>query len=234
MNPINSFPVLLLTACSCALAANAQSGYPFQDETLHYSVNWPSGLSLGDVSMTAHRSGGGWDFGMSLNAGIPGFMVADRYHSVTNSEGCSLEFQRDTSHGSKKNSEKTTFDYRTLTAHRVTLKSGGGKSDLPMPSCARDALALVYYARQELGQGRVPPQQDAFLGAPHSVRLEYTGAQSIQVGDRPETTDRVVVHVKGPSSDTQFEIFFARDAARTPLSVRIPLSVGTLSMELVR
>jgi hypothetical protein len=234
MNRAACLPVLLFTSCWCALAASAQTGYPFQDETLHYSVNWPSGLSLGDVSMTAHRSGRGWDFSMSLNAGVPGFQVADRYHSVANSEGCSVEFQRDVGHGSKKSSEKTSFDYHTLTAHRATLTASGGKSDLPISSCARDALALVYYARQELGQGRVPPQQDAFLGAPHSVRLEYMGAQSIQVADRPETADRVVVYVKGPSSDAQFEIFFARDAARTPLSVRVPLSVGTLSMELVR
>jgi hypothetical protein len=29
-------------------------------------------------------------------------------------------------------------------------------------------------------------------------------------------------------------MFFARDAARTPLVIRVPLSVGTFSMELVR
>ena len=233
MTRIACFP-LLLAACWCAVAASAQTGYPFQDETLHYSVNWPSGLSLGDVTTTAHRSGGGWDLSMSLSAGVPGFMVADRYHSVTNNAGCALEFQRDTSHGTKKTSEKTTFDYHALVAHRVTVTSGGGKSDLPIGACARDALALVYYARQELGQGRVPPQQDAFFGAPHSVRLEYTGAQKVQVADRPETADRVVVYLKGPATDTHFEIFFARDAARTPLSVRVPFAVGTLSMELVR
>jgi hypothetical protein len=64
--------------------------------------------------------------------------------------------------------------------------------------------------------------------------MEYTGAQNIPVGDRTETADRVVVYLKGPAADTHFEIFFARDAARTPLSVRVPFSVGTLSMDLVR
>jgi hypothetical protein len=29
-------------------------------------------------------------------------------------------------------------------------------------------------------------------------------------------------------------MFFARDAARTPLVIRVPLSAGTFSMELVR
>ena len=232
MNRISSLPLIVLAACGCALAAGAQTGYPFQDETLHFSVNWPSGLSLGDASMSAHRSGSSWDLQMSLNAGVPGFQVADGFHSVVNGDGCSLEFDRNLSHGAKKTSEKTAFDYSKKLAHRAT--SGGGQSDLPISQCARDALALVYYARRELGQGRVPPQQDAFFGAPHSVRLEYTGAQTIQVGERPETTDHVVVYVKGPGTDTHFDIFFARDAARTPLSVRVPFSVGTLSMELVR
>ena len=232
MNRLTRLPLMCISVCGIALAAGTPTGYPFQDETLHYSVNWPSGLSLGDVVLTAHRSGGGWDLQMSLNAGIPGFLVADRFHSVTNADGCALEFDRDISHGSKKTHEKTTFDYSKKVAHRAT--SGGGQSDLSISQCARDALALVYYARRELGQGRVPPQQDAFFGAPHSVRMEYTGAQSIPVGDKPETADRVVVYLKGPATDTQFEIFFARDAARTPLSVRVPVSVGTLSMDLVR
>ena len=57
---------------------------------------------------------------------------------------------------------------------------------------------------------------------------------TISSGDKQVVTDHVVTYVKGPKSDFSFEIFFARDAARTPLSVRIPLAVGTLSLELVR
>lgn len=233
MNRRSSLLLLWIAAGGWTLAAGAPAGYPFQDETLHYSVNWASGLSLGDVTVSAHRAGGGWDLQMSLNAGIPGYRVADRFHSVINAEDCSLEFDRDISQGGKKGREKITFDYANALAHRITL-NGGGRSDLPISSCARDALALVYFARRELGQGRVPPAQDAFYGAAHPVRMEYTGAQSIQVGERAETADRLVVTVKGPASETQFEVFFARDAARTPLSIRVPFTVGTLSLELVR
>jgi hypothetical protein len=43
-----------------------------------------------------------------------------------------------------------------------------------------------------------------------------------------------MVSVKGPKSDFTVEVFYARDAARTPLLIRIPQPVGTLSMELVR
>lgn len=119
-------------------------------------------------------------------------------------------------------------------AQRATLVPAGGKSEIDIPSCARDTLAFAYYARRELGQGRVPPADKVFFGAAYSVRMDYTGAQTITVGDKPSVTDHLVVSVKGPKSDTSFEIFYARDPARTPLAIRIPVSVGTLSVELVR
>lgn len=224
--------LLWAAALVCAGAAGAQTGFPFQDETLRYSVNWPSGLSLGDVTLTAHRSSSGWDLEMTLDAGIPGFRVTDRFHSLANADLCSQQFERDTRHGAKKIADQTTFDYGNRLAHRLR---NGEKSDLPLPSaCAWDALAFVYLARRGLGQGIVTPPARVFFGSAVSVRMEYTGAQTIQVADHPEIADHVVVTLKGPSADTHFEIFFARDAARTPLSVRVPFAVGTLSMELAR
>ena len=46
--------------------------------------------------------------------------------------------------------------------------------------------------------------------------------------------DRLTASLKGPSSDINFEVFFLKDAARTPALVRVPLAMGTFSMELVR
>ena len=86
-----------------------------------------------------------------------------------------------------------------------------------------------------MGQGRVPAAQQAIFGAAYSVRMDYTGPQTIAVGDKkPAVTDRLVVSVKGPKADFTFEIFYARDAARTPLAIKVPLPLGTLSVELVR
>jgi len=215
-----------------AMASDAPTGFPFQDETLRYEVDWPSGLSLGDASLTAHRAGENWDLAMSLDASIPGFPIADRFRSVTNAGQCSSEFERGTSHGAKKANEKTTFDYKQGRAFRATRD--GGKSEVTIGSCARDALAYLYYARRELGQGRVAPQQDVFFGSSYSVHLEYTGAQTVTVGEKPAVTDRVAVSFRGPASNASFEIFFARDAARTPLLVRVPSNLGTIIMELVR
>jgi hypothetical protein len=216
-------------------AAVAQTGFPFQDESLHYNVNWPSGLSLGEATFTAHHKAGAWDLAMTLDAGVPGFAVTDKIRSSVTDGLCSLELERDISHGAKKTREKTTFDEKKGEATRTTVfPLGGGTSTFNIPSCPRDAMAFLYFARRELGQGRVAPAQQAFFGSAYSVRLDYTGARTITLNDRPTVTDHLAINVKGPKSSFSFEIFFARDAARTPLLIRVPLSVGTFSMELVR
>ena len=71
-------------------------------------------------------------------------------------------------------------------------------------------------------------------GARYEVRLEYTGPQEVRVNNTKSEADRVMATVKGPASEVSFEMFFARDPARTPLMIRVPLSLGMFSMELAR
>ena len=221
-----------------ASAASAQTGFPWQSETLRYSINWQSGLSLGEAGLSAHKSDKGWEFEATVNAGVPGFAINDQIHSRTGPSLCSEELQRDFSHGGKKTSEKTTFDQKAGSAERTTLVPDGGtkpgKSTFDIPSCARDALAFLYYSRLELGQGRVTPPQKVWLGSEYSVKTDYTGPQNIMVNKKSTVTDHIVVAVRGPKSDFTFEVFFARDAARTPLQIKIPLAVGAFTLELVR
>jgi hypothetical protein len=131
--------------------------------------------------------------------------------------------------------ERTTFDQDHHIAKRETVSpAGGGQSELQLPPCARDALAYHFYARREMGQGRMPEPGQVFFGGAYNVRAEYTGAMTIPFGGKNEVTDHVNVTIKGPASNTDVEIFYARDAARTPLLVRIPISLGKISLELVR
>jgi hypothetical protein len=230
---VMSLCLLLSVLGALALAADPNS-LPFQDESLHYSVNWPSGLSLGEASLTAHRGAARWDFELTLDAGIPGLRIADRFHSMTRPDLCSVELDREIHHGARKSSEKTEFDYQNGVAHRTSL-NGGGSSDLPMPAhCASDALAFLFEVRRGLGQGTVMPRHQIFLGPAYSIGMEYTGEQTIMVGGKPAVSDGIAVSVKGPASSSNFEIFFARDTARTPLAARIPSSLGTISLELSR
>jgi hypothetical protein len=146
---------------------------------------------------------------------------------------CSVELLKEAAHGRRKTSERTKFEAQEGRATRETT-GGGGKSELSVPACARDGLTFLYYLRRELSQGRLPGPQTVYFGAPYQVRLEYGGPQTIRVNDRPMDAERVTVSYKGPSSQGAFELYLSRDAARTPVMVRVPLAAGAFSMELVR
>ncbi len=214
---------------------------PVFGETLHYSINWPSGLSLGEATLRADRTGDGtgaapgWDFELNLDAGVPGFTIRDQYHSTANVDFCSGQLDKKTSRGSRKQEERVTFDPNGTTAKRESYRGDkvGGTSDLSVPSCARDALTLLQFVRRELAQGRVPPQQPAVLGGLYQVRLEYLGSTPVHLGSQSIDADRFRTSVKGPASDLTVELYFAHDAVRTPVMVKIPLSLATFTAELI-
>jgi hypothetical protein len=210
-------------------------------ETLHYSIEWPSGLSLGEASLRSDRTGDGtaatpgWDFELDLDASVPGFAIRDQYHSTANLDFCSEQLQKKTSHGVRKNEERVTFDPKKETATRETVRGdrSGGITEVSVPSCARDALTLLQFVRKELAQGRVPPQQPAILGAAYQVRLEYLGSTPVRLGAQQIDADRFRISIKGPASDLTLELFFAHDAVRTPVMLKIPLSLATFTAELI-
>ena len=232
------FRVLLFAAASASLlsAAAPLTGFPFQNETLRYNVKLPGGISLGSATLTAHKGDdGGWNFEMALDAPVPIVPIADQYSATASKDLCSATLQRTMSHGSRKVTEKTEFDQQANQAYRQTLfPVGGGKSDISIPTCGRDALTFEYFARREMGQGRVPAAGKILFGSGYDVKMVYTGAMDIAIADKTITTDHVTVSLKGAASDIAFEIFYARDPARTPLLVKIPASIGAVSLELVR
>jgi hypothetical protein len=83
-------------------------------------------------------------------------------------------------------------------------------------------------------QGRIPPAQKVLFGTPYQLRVEYGGVRPVQVGESRMETDRLLVYVKGPASELTLEAFFARDAVRTPVLVKVPLPMGVFSVELSR
>jgi len=231
------FLTLLALFAWCARGP-AEIPVPFGDETLRYSVSWPSGLSLGEGEMRAKRVKGPdgsverWEFELTLDAAVPGFRVVDKYRSVAMPDLCSVEFEKESTHGKRKARERTTFEPEKGTATRQTM-GGGGKSEIPISTCAKDALTFLYYVRSELSRGRVAPPQTILFGAPYNIRLEYGGRQILQLQESKVETDRIVASVKSKASDVTFEIFFALDAARRPVMIRAPLPLGTFSMQLV-
>jgi hypothetical protein len=71
------------------------------------------------------------------------------------------------------------------------------------------------------------------FGGLYEIRMDYVGAQVIPIADKQVQSDKITVTVKTASSEYKFDVFFARDAARTPLLVNAPLAMGKFSMELI-
>jgi Protein of unknown function (DUF3108) len=200
-------------------------------ESLTYNINWPSGLSLGEVRLASdHTEKSDWHLSLDIDASIPGYTVRDQDRSIATPDLCSTEFDKTFLHGTRKNEERLMFDQN---AHSVTRETNnGGKSETSVGACARDPLTFIQFLRRELAEGRLPPEQQVVYGALYDVRVEYMGAQSIQVGEQKMDADRITASIKGPSSNLTVEIFFSRDKSKTPLLAKVPLALGMFSVEL--
>jgi hypothetical protein len=212
-------------------------------ETLHYVINWPSGLNLGEGSLSSTTSAAihgaappaiSWTFDLDIDAGVPGFTLRDHYHSTArDAEICSLQLEKKTVHGARKSDETDSFDQAKHTLTRE-WRPAGGKGDYTVPACARDAMAFLQFARKELAQGRLVPQQPVVLGAAYNIRLEVLGTATVKMLGKPVQADRIRATIKGPASNLAIEIFFAKDEVRTPVLAKIPLALGTFTVELTR
>ncbi len=228
-------PVAFGLILACFAPAAEKPPFP-ADEELHYTINWPTGLSLGEATLHTVRkntdSGPRIESEFTLDASVPGFAVLDRYRSISDAAYCSIQLEKAYQHGKRKSEDRTTFDASKGVATRQTL--AGGKTDISIAACAKDALTFVQFVRRELGQGRLPPHQTVLFGAEYRVSVQFAGAQQVTVNEKRMEADRLNVTLKGPASDLTFEAYFAKDSARTPVMVRVPMTLATFSLELTR
>ncbi len=235
--------VLALLAGSTALAqsparpatASGASGItPFaRGEVLNYTVSWPSGLSLGEAQFKAGGGEPGWDFELTIDASLPAFDIKDHYRSTADAQFCSSRLEKESTHGPRKTRETVTYDQQKHQGVRQTT-GGGGKTEFQIGECLKDALTFVYVLRRELANRRVPPAQTVNFGSQYQVTATYADSPQIDAAGTRQQADRVVIAYRGPVASHSFEIFFARDAARTPLVIRVPFSLGNFALELVR
>lgn len=219
---------LYLLGVFCVLSAHAAG---LREETFRYEVKWPSGLGLGEAQMRASRDGGNWILEFQVEASVPGFRVFDKYRSTVDEKFCTLTFEKEFEHGSRKGKETTTFADGKAT--RVTA-GGGGKSEFAVAGCARDALTYLFFVREEVARGRIPGPQKLYFGAGYDVRIAFTGTESIKVSEAPLDSDKLRVTVATTNGKLELDLFLARDEARTPALVRVPFAMGNFSMEWVR
>lgn len=228
--------IILLALALSASAEKKTDAAPPSDEQLTYSINWPTGLPLGEARLRTQyvkaEAAERWSTEFSLDASVPGFPVVEHARSAADPEFCAVELEKSYTHGKRKAEEKTSFDQQAKSAVRET--KGGGKSNLSLQNCAKDALSYLDYLRHELSQGRLPPHQTVYFGAPYRVSVQFTGTQQITVAENRLAADRILATLKGEKTDITVELYFSKDAARTLLLAKVPLSLATFSMELVR
>lgn len=237
--------VLLLSAAALAAAqtktvhavqpASSSSGEAApgpKGESLRYNINWPSGLSLGEGQLSASFGDGTWSYAFNVEAAVPAFALSESVRSQATAEGCSIELQKTATRGKRKAEETTIFDGAKLKAKRTT--KNGGRSDFSISPCAKDALAFLYALRKELAAGRLPPSQKVYYGAAYQVTLKYIGTENIRIGAEAQEADHLTASIKSTGADTAVDLFFARDATRTPLLIQVPFALAKFSMELVR
>jgi hypothetical protein len=225
--------LLAMPAALKPATAETPAPTPFKPgERLHYEVVWPSGLSLGEAEFAANAEQGGWKFDVSLTASLPNFEIRDHYTSETDFSLCSSKFEKKFKHGSKTANETVQVDQDKNRAKRESAE-GGWESDFSVPPCARDALAVLYFLRQDLARGRISPPDDINFGGQYMITVTYAETRQIQAAGAAREADRILVDLTGDKSQHSFEIFFAKDDARTPLIVRVPFQLGTFSLRLV-
>ena len=199
-----------------------------QAESLRYVIKWPSGLNLGEASLNSS----GLTFTFEVDASLPAYTIHDRYTSSTTAQLCTVRFERETQHGSKKTNERIVIAADGK-IKRETVN--GGSTEIPASSCAHDALALLFATRLSLQQGKLPAAQTVLFGSGYPVRFENSGTENITVSDKPALADKVTCILTLPKSgDYRIEMYFLRDLTRTPALVRAPFALGTFTLELVR
>src|SRR5258708_1442560 len=125
--------------------------FPPSPESLRYTIHWATGPSPGGPPPPPGKGKEAWDFEVTMDASVPGFTLRDRYQSAATLDLCSLQLEKTFTHGNRKADEKMVFDQQNHSASRET-KNGGGKSDVSISSCAKDALTFMQFARRELAQ----------------------------------------------------------------------------------
>ena len=63
--------------------------------------------------------------------------------------------------------------------------------------------------------------------------MSYVETREIEARGIRQKADRLLIYVTGGEKPINIEVFLAKDDARTPLLLRVPLELGTFSLQLV-
>ncbi len=224
---------LLALAAATALAPGEEPASPIPDsEQLMYTIAWPSGLPVGRASLRARTLDPGWRFEMTLRATLPSIEIDDVFVTRTDSDLCSEVFEKHVRHGERRAHESLRFGPGLVERFNLEAPAQEAPGRTASGDCARDALAFLYYLRQDLAAGRIPSAGSIFFGAAYRIRLRFVRPRRLTMGEDSRLADEFRAVVEGPASRHEFSVFMGQDEARKPLLFRMEFDEGTFSMQL--
>ena len=86
IQPINAAENSKPVAPQISAAPKAEK--PPQGENLHFNVNWPSGLSLGEAHLSSAPSEDKWTFNFKIDAALPGLSILSAAAQLRSCNAC--------------------------------------------------------------------------------------------------------------------------------------------------
>ena len=224
----------LLLACPAVLMAqSASSSWPVlaAGEKLEYNLRWPSGITLGEATLKATHTGNQMFLEATVDADIPQYHALYTFSSVTDEQFCSQQFRMVLHEGKRIVNDTFEFDQNNHQVHRVR-NGRSTTASLSDTDCARDPLALIYYFRQQLALGKLPPGASGvlYLGEAYTVHYD-AAAPGPASGSKAPQGELFNIRVDAPNAPN-LEVSIRNDPQRVPISLRIAFSLGTLSADL--
>jgi hypothetical protein len=204
--------------------------YPFAvGETLSYDAKlgyFPIGSATASVGRAREQGADAFVFAFAGAGGPPGVRVQYELTSWTRSTRfASLRFHRKMVQG---NSVEEQSYQIVPDSSRYRLEGGG--QDWVAPRDALDELAFMYYLRTApLESGRSYTISRYFRSGYNPIQVRVVGRESVTLYDNSSVPCLVLeVSTRG----TTMRMRLTDDARRLPVQLELPMSFGTVSLEL--
>ena len=204
--------------------------YPFAvGETLSYDAKlgyFPIGSATASVGRAREQGADAFVFAFAGAGGPPGVRVQYELTSWTRSTRfASLRFHRKMVQGNSVEEQR----YQIVPdSSRYRLEGGG--QDWVAPRDALDELAFMYYLRTApLESGRSYTVSRYFRSGYNPIQVRVVGRESVTLYDNSSVPCFVLdISTRG----TTMRMRLSDDARRLPVQLELPMSFGTVSLEL--
>jgi uncharacterized protein DUF3108 len=205
--------------------------YPFAvGETLSYDAKlgyFPIGSATASVGRAREQGADAFVFAFAGAGGPPGVRVQYELTSWTRSTRfASLRFHRKMVQGNSVEEQR----YQIVPdSSRYRLEGGG--QDWVAPRDALDELAFMYYLRTApLESGRSYTVSRYFRSGYNPIQVRVVGRESVTLYDNSSVPCFVLeVTTRG----TTMRVRLTDDARRLPVQVEVPMTFGTVSLDLI-